>query len=494
MAESVPTFRRGDEIEIQADRAAFEGRAIGRYGDLVVFLEGAVPGDRVRAFVYRKKKSFAEARVIEVLDPSPSRVSPVCTHFGLCGGCAWQHLAYVEQLRWKQSHVEDAFHRIGGFDSPPVREILPADPILYYRNKMEYSFGDRRWFLEGEEARPPEAFALGLHVPGRFDRILHIDACCLQSPESNAILNETRRWFLSRGEVAYSTKSHTGNLRHLVIREGKKTGERMVFLLTSGEQPDHVAEYAERLRAPEFGVTTLVHGVTQRPSSVAIPDTEEVLFGPGVIEECIGDVRFRISPTSFFQTNSIQAERLYQETREALGATAEMTIWDLYCGTGTIGIFLASSVRQVLGVELNPASIQDAEINAARNGLSNISFLCADVLAFMRNAPAMPDAIVLDPPRSGLHPDAARIIASSGVPRIVYVSCNPATAARDCAVFREQGYTIPSIRPVDMFPHTWHVESVITLQRDDTFRNGDAESSHCESEASSDDEGTSMTR
>lgn len=461
--ESTPV-RRGEDIILTVDTAAFEGRSIGRIQDLVVFVEGAVPGDKVLATVYRKKKQFAEARAKEILVPSPNRVLPKCSHFGICGGCSWQHMAYEEQTRWKQSHVQDAFIRIGGFQDPPVRSILKAECTEFYRNKMEFSFGDRRWFLEGEEHREPESFAVGLHVPGRFDRILHIDACFLQSPESNDILNVTREFFLKKGSLPYSTKTHTGDLRHLVIREAKRTEQRMVFLITSGEDLESLDEYAELLKESRFAVTTLVHGITATKSGVAMAEEERILFGPGFIEEMIGKVRFTISPTSFFQTNSFQAERLYEATREALGATQEMHVWDLYCGTGTIGIFLADSVRKVTGVELNAASVQDARVNSARNGITNIEFVHADVLGFLREQSATPDALVLDPPRSGLHPEATRIIAESRVARIVYVSCNPATAARDCAIFRDHGYRITSILPVDMFPHTYHVESVISLE------------------------------
>lgn len=467
---TLPGITRGDLLRLRVEKIAFEGRAIARHNGMVVFIEGGIPGDDATVRVYRKKKSFAEATVVEIHEPSPERVTPVCAHFGVCGGCSWQHLAYASQCAWKREHVRDAFERIGGFAGVEVHETLPAPASEYYRNKMEYSFGDKRWLLPeelGQELRN-EAFALGLHIPGRFDRILSIDQCWLQSPESNAILDATREFFLARGVPSYSTKTHEGDLRNLVIREGKRSGQRMVYFVSTHDEPDTMHAYAELLQEPRFGVTTLVHGITQRKNTVAVGERDVVLFGPGVITEQLGDCRYEISPTSFFQTNTLQAERLYALAASYAALTPQDVVWDLYCGAGTISLFVAPMVKRVVGVELNPAAVADAKKNAAANGIANVDFHAADILAWLRPGGASgdaPDVVIVDPPRAGLHPDVSKALGASGVERIVYVSCNPATSARDCAVLAENGYRIVEITPVDMFPHTYHIECVIALRK-----------------------------
>lgn len=471
--QSLP--RRGDTIELEVEKAAFEGRCISRLDGMVVFVDGAVPGDRVRATVFRKKKQCAEARVDAVLRPSPHRVEPACTHFGVCGGCRWQHMSYEEQRRWKRAHVVENFTHIGGMADPPVHETLASESPFWYRNKMEYSFGEMRWLLPdelGAVERGAEPFALGLHVPKRYDRILHIDACHLQSPESNRILAATREFFLARGVAAFSTRTHEGDLRHLVIREGKHSGERMVYLVTSRRMDEHMHAYADLLRGEEFGVTTLVQGVTQRRSTVAIGEEDIVRFGDGSIREHLGRNTFRISPTSFFQTNTLQAERLYALAERAAALRPDDVVWDLYCGTGTISLFIARDVRQVVGVELNDGAIRDAVRNASENGIHNAEFICADIVDFLSptSTPsvARPDVIITDPPRAGMHPRVVEAIGASNVARVVYVSCNPATSARDCALLREYGYAVEEITPVDMFPHTYHIECVIRLRKTDS--------------------------
>lgn len=469
-----PTLRPGDIVTLTAEAAAFEGHAVARWNAFVVFVEGAVPGDTVTARVFKKKKQFAYARAVEILSPSPHRVDAACEHFGICGGCTWQSLDYGEQLRWKRQHVIDAFERIGGFPALQVRDTLASPDRYFYRNKMEYSFGEKRWRYH-DELTLPEAdeplFALGLHVPGRFDKILHVNACHLQSPEGNRILEITRRFFLDEGVPAYSTRSHTGELRHLVIREGKRTGERMVFLVSTGELDALMPQYAEMLRSDaEASVSTFVHGTTARKSLVAIADRSTVHFGGGVIRERLGGNTFTISPSSFFQTNTLQAERLYQTAAEYAGFREEDSVWDLYCGAGTIALYVAPRVRSVIGVELNPDAIRDALANAEANGITNARFICADITGFLSRSSSdsvpSPDVLILDPPRAGLHPDVSAAVGKSGCGRVVYVSCNPSTCARDCAILASHGYRIDAITPVDMFPHTYHIECVVKLERD----------------------------
>ena len=469
---TVPAVKVGDVLELEVEKAAFEGHAIARKDGFVIFVEGAVPGDSVRARVFKKKRQYAHAKTEEVLRSSEQRIAPRCRHFGVCGGCTWQHLGYENQLFWKREHVRDAFSHIGGLSAETVHDTVPSRDEFFYRNKMEFTFGEDRWLLPDELGlvdRTQEGFALGLHLPGRYNRILEITECWLQSPESNALLNATREFFRMEGLEAFSSHTQSGFLRHLVIREAKNTGERMVFLLTSTEHRAVMARYATLIAETRFGVTTLVHGITDRKSSVAVADTETILFGPGHIRERLGACMYEISPSSFFQSNTRQAETLYDIAGKYARVGSEDVVWDLYAGTGTISLFLAPLVRSVLGVEAHPAAVADAVRNAERNGISSAEFIQADMLEFLREAldgsRSLPDAIIVDPPRSGLHPSVTSLLASLPVPRLVYISCNPATCARDCKVLSDGGFTIREIAPVDMFPHTYHIECVVRLEK-----------------------------
>ncbi len=471
MEASLRPVHRDDIVTLTIDHVAFEGRAVARLDGFVVFVDGAVPGDTVEAKIFRTKKQFAEARVVEVLVPSPHRVTPACTHFGTCGGCRWQHLSYEQQLVWKEQNVRESYERLGGFTGVRVHATVASEHVFFYRNKMEFSFAAKRWLLPheiGTVSPGDEPFALGLHAPGRYDKVLRIEACHLQSEESNAILNATRTFFEARGLNAWDSDKMEGTLRNLVIREGGHTGDRMVYLLTSGLDEAVLTDYATLLREPRLGVTTFVHGLSRRKAQVSTAETMQVMFGEGLIRDSIGGAVFEVSPLSFFQTNTLQAERLYAVAADYAQLSADDDVWDLYCGTGTIALFLAPRVRSVLGIELNAAAVADAQENARRNGIANARFECADILHFARAAASgsepAPSRIILDPPRAGLHPSIIPAIAPLGVPRIVYVSCNPATSARDCALFAEHGYEIEEITPVDMFPHTYHIECVVSLR------------------------------
>lgn len=470
-AQTIATPQRGDRLELVIEKTAYEGKALARLENFVVFVDGAIPGDRVVAEVYRRKKQFVEARAVERLEDSLHRVEPRCRHFGVCGGCKWQQLDYREQIQWKREHVIESFERIGKLSDVHVRDTVGAEQRYFYRNKMEFSFGEQRWLLPeelGTVSRKDEPFVLGLHVPGRYDRILHIDECHLQSLQSNAIMDVTRRFFQAHGVAAFSSDKQVGSLRHLVIREAKNTDDRMVYLVTFDEMPELISEYARRLQSPECGVSTFVQGINTRRSDVAVGEREIVHFGEGVIEERIGDIRYRVSPTSFFQTNTVQAKRLYDIALDYADLRSTDRIWDLYCGTGSIALYSASNVRSVLGIELNENAIRNARANAALNDITNAEFECADVKDFARRVQSgeqeVPDAIIVDPPRAGLHSSIIDAIGMMRVRRFVYVSCNPATCARDCASFVEKGYVVEEITPVDMFPHTYHIECVVKLR------------------------------
>jgi 23S rRNA (uracil1939-C5)-methyltransferase len=464
-------LKKGQDAVLRVDQAAFEGRAVARYGGLVVFVDGAAPGDLVRVCITTKKKNYAEARTLEVLEPSPDRVEPPCMHFGHCGGCSWQYLRYESQCAWKRRQVLDAFERLGGFHGITIEETRPSPDVLYYRNKMEFSFGARRWLLPeelGKVDREDEPFALGLHVRGRFDRLLDVNECLLQSPASNLVLNATRSFFRERGLQVYDTDERTGTLRYLVVREAKITGQRMVFLVTADIDKTIVSEYGEMLQGLGIEITTFVHGISRKRATIAVADEERTIFGPGAITENLLGVLFRISPSSFFQTNSRQTERLFSHVFETGMLTKTDHVWDLYCGTGAISLIIAGHVGSVLGVELNEAAVEDAANNAVLNGIGNAQFIAADCLRFLADPPSgmtLPDVIILDPPRAGLHPDAVTRVAAFHPPRILYISCNPATCARDCRVLCDNGYEIRSITPFDMFPMTFHIECVVELVR-----------------------------
>jgi 23S rRNA (uracil1939-C5)-methyltransferase len=470
--------KRGDECEVTVERFAAEGKGVARANGYVVFVRGGVTGDHVRVRIVKAKRSFAEAEVVELLRPSDLRTAPRCKYFGVCGGCAWQHVTYDGQLTFKRQLVVDAFERIGGFENPAVRPTIGADDCYFYRNKMEFSFGVK-WLTREEFARVQpasndiparERFALGLHVPLRFDRVLDIDECWLQSEASRKIVNEVRGFCLERELSVYSTISHEGYLRNLVIREGKHTGEVMVNIVTSDYQPAIVNELCDRLRLLFPQITTMVNNVTTRKSQVAVGEEEYVVYGPGYIAEQIGRRRYRISANSFFQTNTIQAERLYNTVREMAEVTPQDVVFDLYSGTGTIALHLADDAGAVVGIEAVESAVEDAMRNARENGVTNCTFVRGDLKDRLVDDDAWlaqhgaPRVMIIDPPRAGMHEKVVHRILQMRPQRIVYVSCNPATQARDCAILCRTGtYHLDGAQPVDMFPHTTHVENVVCL-------------------------------
>lgn len=472
-AQPTSRLRKGEQIVIAAESAAFNGVCVGRHEGMAIFLSGCVPGDEVRAMITKKKKSYAEARVQEILSPGPDRIEPPCMYFGDCGGCKWQNLDYATQLYWKRQHVLDAFQRIGGFEEVEIRETIGCEIPYWYRNKMEFSFGASRWLTEKEIATGEEFrkdFAVGLHAPGRFDKVLDVRECMLQSPESNRILNATRDFAMERDLPPYSTLNHSGLLRNLVVRTSRATGEIMVALITSDDATAVAEEYAPYLlqRVPE--VTTILNGINRKKAQIAFSEEVVLLHGSGTITERIAGNDFTISPFSFFQTNSGQAERLYSEALDAAQLNGDQVAWDLYCGTGTITLAAAARAGLALGVELNEGAVADARINAARNGVENATFIAGDLKDVIRDLEAgnesihRPDVVIVDPPRAGMHEDVVQALLRLAPERISYVSCNPTTQARDCALLAEL-YTVEYVQPVDMFPQTYHIETVARLVR-----------------------------
>ena len=471
-------MKKGDLITVNVERYAFEGRGIARIdGELnpeisgsdsfIVFVNGAYPGDKVSAKIKKTKKSYAEAVVDEILTPSPKRVQPRCKYFGTCGGCKQQDLSYKQQIAYKQEQVEDIFRHNGGLSDFKIEDILPSENVFYYRNKMEFSFSDMQWLTEKEmETEIRKNFVLGLHVPNVYDKILDIEECFLQSELSTGILNFTRDFFQLRKSTIYSTKTHTGYLRNLVIRQSKNTNNLMINLVTSEENESLLKEYVSEITNKFPEITTIVNNINKKKSSVAFGDYEIVYHGSGYIYDKIGEHKFRISANSFFQTNTLQAEKLYGTALEYAELKGNEVIYDLYSGAGTIAIYVSGLEKEVFGFEAVESSIFDANANLEINEVKNVKFIQADLyksfLPFTETLPK-PDVIILDPPRSGMHKNTVYDVLKLSPEKIVYVSCNPTTQVRDIQLMVEAGYKLIKIRPVDMFPHTYHIENVALL-------------------------------
>jgi 23S rRNA (uracil1939-C5)-methyltransferase len=447
---------------------AEEGKGVAKAEDLVVFVEKAVPGDVVDARVVRKKKNFAEA-VIETLHTSSAlRTDPFCQHFGTCGGCKWQHMQYEAQLQFKYKGVEAALQRLGKVDTSMMEPILGSAEDTYYRNKLEYTFSNKRWLNRGDmdDTSELEMNALGFHVPLRFDKILDIQHCYLQAEPSNTLRNQVRNYALRMGLSFYDLRNHTGNLRNLIIRTSS-TGEVMVvvvFAYVEQEQIDGLMTYLQQ----EFPqITSLLYIINQKKNDT-IFDQEVITFaGRDHIFEEMSGLKFKIGAKSFYQTNSAQAYELYKITRDFAGFKGDELVYDLYTGAGTIANFVAGGVKQVVGIEYVPTAIEDAKFNSALNGIDNTIFYAGDMkdilTASFIESHGKPDVVITDPPRAGMHADVVARLMEMEAEKIVYVSCNAATQARDIALLNEK-YDVVRIKPVDMFPHTQHVENVVLLK------------------------------
>ena len=467
-----PPFRKGDELIVTPDRAAFNGGCVAHVEGMALFVSGCVPGDTVRVRVRKKKKRYGEARTLEVLAPGPDRIEAPCRFFEDCGGCKWQNLAYEKQLYWKREQVAESFERLAKIDDIDIPATIAAAEPFWYRNKMEFSFGNERWLSDAEIASGEEidrSFALGLHAPGRFDRVLDIDRCMLQSETSNRLLGATSKFARENAIPAYTTRDHTGMLRNLVVRNSLATNETMVLLITAGLEGTLVSEWCDRVRSEVPEVTTIIHGIHTGKAGIATAEEIDVLFGPGTITETIAGNSFTISPFSFFQTNPSQAERLYAEALSAAGLTGSERVWDLYCGAGTISLAAARQSDWVVGAEINEGSIEDARRSATANGVENVEFFSGDLKNLIGSLgddlgrSGRPDVVITDPPRAGMHDDVVAALLERRPSRIVYVSCNPTTQARDCGALSE-AYDIGRIQPVDMFPQTYHIETVARLE------------------------------
>lgn len=460
------TVKKGQIIETTVSDLAVGGKGIARVDGMVVFVDQAIPMDRVAARIIKKKRSYAEARVLSLEEASPFRIKPPCPYSGFCGGCKWQFLEYSQQLVYKQQHVKEALEHIGMIKDVLVHPTIPSQEVYGYRNKMEFSCSDRRWLLprEMDQEGIEKDFALGLHVPGTFHKVLDIDACLLQPSLGNAILNTVKDFIKASDMPLYGLRTHEGFWRFLMLRHSVFHDRWMVNLITGAESRGSVQPLADQLMESYPEIISVMNNITSRKAGVAVGEYEICLGGDSVIKDRIGKYEFEVSSNSFFQTNTRGAENLYGIVKTFADVNDSETVFDLYCGTGTISIFLSGSAAQVIGFELVQSAVKDAEKNCRQNGVSNCRFVLGDIKESLANMSQKPDVMIIDPPRAGMHKNVVKQVMDMGPDRIVYVSCNPATMARDVGRMVSV-YAVKEVQPVDMFPHTYHIESVVRLEK-----------------------------
>ena len=452
---------------------AAEGKAVAKVNELVIFVPYVVPGDVVDLQVKRKKNHYAEAVAVKFHEKSPLRTEPFCSHFGVCGGCKWQCLSYEEQLKYKQKQVFDNLTRIGKVELPEFRPILGSEKTRFYRNKLEFTFSNKRWLTEEEvkqDVKYDQMNAVGFHIPGAFDKVLAIDKCWLQDDISNQIRNAVRDYAYAHNFPFFDLRTQEGLLRNIMIRTSS-TGELMVVLqckVTDGEGRRKMEEILQFMADSFPQITSLMYVINNKCNDTIGDLDVEVFKGNDHIFEEMEGLRFKVGPKSFYQTNSEQAYNLYKVAREFAGLTGNELVYDLYTGTGTIANFVARQARKVVGIEYVPEAIEDAKVNSDLNGIDNTLFYAGDMKDILTNdfiaEHGRPDVIITDPPRAGMHNDVTDVILAAEPKRIVYVSCNPATQARDLQLL-DGKYKVTAVQPVDMFPHTHHVENVVQLER-----------------------------
>ncbi len=447
---------------------AAEGVAIGRHDNYVIFVAGVIPGDVVNVMLTRKRKNYSESKLLEIVEPSPDRVEPFCRYFGKCGGCKWQMLPYEKQLYYKQKQVSDQLARIGRVADVPINNILGAVNTIQYRNKLEYTFCDRRWFDSSDanvDKESRDAEGLGFHVQGMFDRVIDIDKCWLQREPSNEVRNELRNFTRRDGYDYYNCRSHEGMMRNLMVRTST-VGETMVVVVFAKHEMHLIEDVMNHIDEKFPDLTSLQYVVNEKFNDT-IYDLEVVCWkGRDFIYEELDGLKFKINAKSFFQTNTEQTLKLYRKAVEYAEVGSDDVVYDLYTGTGTIANFVARHCRKVVGIESVPEAIVDARINSETNGITNTSFFVGDMKDVLTEKfiaeNGRPDIVILDPPRAGVHENVINVIKKVAPRKIVYVSCNPATQARDISLLSDM-YKVTAIQPVDMFPHTHHVENIVKL-------------------------------
>ncbi len=457
-----------EQVEI-VDVAA-EGKAIARVNDLVVFVPFVAPGDIVDLQLYRRKHKYAEGRVLKIHKYSDVRTEPFCSHFGICGGCKWQHLPYEQQLFYKQKQVEDNLIRIGKISFPEISPIKGSSKIRFYRNKLEFTFSNKSWLTQ-EELNSEQTFdcrnALGFHIPGMFDKVLDIKKCWLQDDISNLIRLEIRKYTIEHDYPFFDLREQSGLMRNIIVRTAS-TGEIMLIVVFFRKDTEKIQALMSHIAEVFPQITSLLYIINQKANDTITDQKVHVFRGRDYIIESMEGLQFKVGPKSFYQTNSEQAYELYKIVRDFAGLNGTELVYDLYTGTGTIANFIASQAHKVIGIEYVPEAIEDAKVNSALNGIENILFYAGDMKDILTqdfiNEHGRPDVIITDPPRAGMHDDVIKTILFAEPGTIVYVSCNPATQARDLGLLDEK-YKVTRVQPVDMFPHTHHVENVVLLKK-----------------------------
>ncbi|MBN2664139.1 MAG: 23S rRNA (uracil(1939)-C(5))-methyltransferase RlmD [Bacteroidales bacterium] len=446
-----------------------EGKGLGRKDDLVIFVKNVVPGDIVDVVITRNKPSFKEGKAINFHKYSNLRVNAKCSHFDLCGGCKWQNITYEQQLKYKQKIIEDAFQRIAKVEIDEIFPIMQSPETYFYRNKLEYTFSSRKW-LEKSQLQDTENInmnGLGFHLPGMFDRILDINQCYLQSTISDKIRNGVREFAFKNEYTFYDTREHQGFLRNLIVRSSNSTGEYMIVLIVGKNDEQKISDILNFI-ADNYNEVTSIYYIVNEKKNDSYSDLEPILFkGNEFIIENLGNLKFQIGPKSFFQTNTNQAKQMYDVALKFADLDGTETVYDLYTGTGTIALYASQKAKNVIGVEIIKEAIDDANKNAKINNISNAKFVVGDMKDVLNNQfiaeNGKPDVVLLDPPRAGVHQDALEVIKNAEPNKIVYISCNPGTQARDVAILSDK-YDVLKIMPVDMFPHTFHVENIALLK------------------------------
>lgn len=447
---------------------AGEGKAIARIDDMVIFVPYVIPGDVVDIQVTKKKHSYMEGRALRIVTPSPDRIAPMCSHYGVCGGCKWQVLPYELQIKHKQNQVENVLRRIGKVELPEITPILGSKETTYYRNKLEFTFSNKRWLTDDEVkagVQYDDMNALGFHIPSMFDKVLDIEKCYLQPEISNRIRTEIKQYAKAHDLAFFDLRNRDGFLRNIIIRTAG-TGEVMLIVVFFKEDEAKRVALLDHLTTTFPEITSLIYVINGKANDT-ITDQQTILYkGRDFIEEEMEGLRFKVGPKSFYQTNTLQAYELYKVAREFADLKPEQTLYDLYTGTGTIACFCSGRVKKVVGIEYVPEAIEDAKINAANNNIDNATFFAGDMKDILTDdfvaQHGRPDVVITDPPRDGMHQDVIKVLLNTAPEKIVYVSCNPATQARDLTLLDEK-YKVVKVRPVDMFPHTHHVENVILL-------------------------------
>lgn len=459
-----------ENVKIEA--VAAEGKSLAHVDGTVVFVEFAVPGDIVNVKVTKKKKNYMEGFILEIVKPSDDRLQPFCEHFGICGGCRWQPLPYDMQLKAKQQQVWGQLVRIGHLEIPDISPILPSDKTKYYRNKLEFTFSNKRWIYNNEDPdslTDEERLGLGFHVGKFFDKVLDIKHCSLQPEPSNEIRLFIREYAVTHNLEFYNIRENTGFLRNIIVRNNQ-VGDVMLTVCFAYDDQDKIVPMLDAIAA-EFPQIKSLHYVINEKLNDSISDLDCILYkGEDAIWETMGKLKFKIGPKSFYQTNSEQAYKLYSVAKEFAALTGNEVVYDLYTGTGTIAQFISDKASKVIGIEYVKEAIEDARINAEANGITNCTFFDGDMKDILTadfiKEHGKPEVMIIDPPRAGMHPDVVKVIMEAAPERIVYVSCNPASQARDLAMMSPM-YEITAVQPVDMFPHTMHVENVCALKLKD---------------------------